>query len=125
MLTLGGVRDFLQLGLELRLGHDLAEDRGVRTFGHALHAADAVLAVEQRNLGRDVGEVAQHAGAGGDERPQGRSVGGQAEFGGAVVVSTNDAFVEVLHVEDVVGDGNAIDAVGCRSFKRRRHEVFG
>ena len=40
-------------------------------------AGDAILAVEQRNLGRDVEKVAQDARAGGDERAQRGIVRGQ------------------------------------------------
>ena len=64
------IGDFGEFLIQFRLGHHLAEDGRVRTFGDAGHAADAILAVEQRNLRRDVGKVAQDARAGGDERAQ-------------------------------------------------------
>ncbi|MEI2724141.1 MAG: hypothetical protein V9H26_11560 [Verrucomicrobiota bacterium] len=41
-----------------------------------------------------------------------RSVGGQFQFGAAVVVSADDAAVEIRDVEDVVGDGDLVDAIG-------------
>src|SRR6187200_2759012 len=67
MLALGFVGDFGEFLIQLRFGNDLAEDGGVRTLDDARHAGDAILAVEQRNLRRDVGEVAQDARAGGNE----------------------------------------------------------
>src|SRR4030095_14823019 len=57
MLALSFVRDPGQFLLQLRLGHDLAEDGSVGEPRDALDERDAVLAVEQRYLGRDVAEV--------------------------------------------------------------------
>ena len=112
MLALGFVGNLGEFRFELRLGDDLAEDGGVRALDDARHAGDAILAVEQRNLRRDVGKIAQDARAGGDERAQRAEVGGQFQFGAAVVVRADDAAVEIRDVQDVVGNGYLVDAVG-------------
>ncbi len=58
MLALGFAGDFGEFLFKLRLGDDLAEDGSVRALDDARYSGDAILAVEQRNLGRDVRKVA-------------------------------------------------------------------
>src|SRR5262249_29709001 len=88
-----GILDLGQFRLQFGLGHDFAQDGGVGALGHAFHTADAILAVEQRDLGRDVGEVAQDAGAGGDKRAERAVIGRQFQFGRAVIVGADDALI--------------------------------
>ena len=64
-----GLGDGRELQLPLGLGQDLAQDGRVGAFGHAVHAAGAVLGNVIGDLRRDVAEVAQRRRAGGDQRP--------------------------------------------------------
>ena len=58
-LALRFIADLAQLLIEDGRLNNLAEDRGIRALSHALHAADAVLGDEHRNIGRDVTEIAK------------------------------------------------------------------
>ena len=124
MLALGFVGDLGEFRFELRLGHDLTKDGSVRALDDAGHAGDAILAVQQWNLRRDIGKVAQDARAGGNERAQRGIVRGQFQFGAAVVVRADDAAVEIRDVEDVVGDGDLVDALGGGGGEGFRHKIL-
>ena len=62
------------------LGH-FAQDGRVGALRDAVHAAHAVRRDELGDIGRDVAEVAQRAGAGGNDAARRLIVGGQALFG--------------------------------------------
>ena len=105
MLALSRIGNLRQLRIQLRLRDHLAENGGVRAFRDAFHAPHAMLAVQQRNLGRNVGKITQRTGAGADDRTRRGQVGGQPHLGRTVVVGADDPVVEVLDVDHIGVDG--------------------
>ena len=95
------IGDLRELLLECRWFCDLTQNGGVRTFRHAVHAADAILCDEFRNVGSDIAEVTERAGGGRNDAAGYLVVGFQAFFSGAVVVRPDYARVEVLGIDDV------------------------
>src|SRR5207247_5001385 len=77
-----------QFRFEGRRLDDLAEDRCVRAFGHAIHAANTVLGNEERNIGSNVAEVAKRSGRGRNDAAGYLIVGFKSFLSSAVVVSS-------------------------------------
>src|SRR5476649_1530397 len=128
-LALGFIGDRCQALLE-RGGHShFGQDGGVGALRDAVHAADAVGPVKFRDIGGDVAEVAQGAGARGNDAAGGLVIGRQTAFGEAAVVCADHAVVEIGDVHYVgldvpkpgfVRDGFVWDRIvwdGCHGFR--------
>ena len=120
LLALGFVFDAGKLVFE-RFGlDDLGQDGRVGALRHAVHAADALVGKELGYLGRDVAEIAQRAGSGGNHAARNLHIGFEADFGRAVVVGADNPLVEVGDIDDVPAEIVDQRLVG-RSVDMRTH----
>src|SRR5262249_39377873 len=88
---------------------NLAENGGVRTLGHAIHAAGAVFGDVFGNLRSDVAEIAQRGSPSGHQGPGQRQVGRQLFLPVTLLVAAYDALVEIENVQN--GQANQLVAV--------------
>src|SRR5262249_50099020 len=95
------IGDSAQSLFQRRRFHDFTEDGGVWALRDAVHAADAIFRDELRNVGGDVAEITQRSGTCRNDAARDLIVGDKALFGGALVVFSDDAFVEIVNVDDI------------------------
>lgn len=97
-----GVAESRKLFVEDGFRQRFPEDRGVRADVHAVHATDAPGRVEDRDLWRQVAEVAERAGPGRNQAAAQAVVGGESVRGPARRIGWKDPVAEVLEIDEQV-----------------------